>query len=382
MKLKGYRRKDGKIGIRNHVLFLPTVACANSIVRHVGFEFPDVVTIEHHKGCLDLADDMEIVRRMLVGLARHPNVGAVVFVGLGCEQTTAEYLYKQLDGEKPVAQVTIQKEGGTTRALEKCRLLAKRFLEDAKEEVQEPFGLKELAIGTVCGGSDWTSAIASNPAVGVVSDRILHAGGTVFLGGTVGWFGGEEVVLNRARSEQAKLKILQLMRRIYSEAERRGSKIEESNPTPGNIAGGITTLTEKALGSIRKVGENPVEGILDMGEYPSGPGLWLLESLGIDATEVAVMAGAGAHLVLFTTGLGTPVGSPICPVIKISASPTGIKRMRENIDVDVSDIVMGDASLMSGGDRIQVYMEEVINGRLTKAELLAHREFIMPERRI
>jgi altronate dehydratase large subunit len=378
MKLEGYRRKDGRFGVRNHVFFLSTVVCANGITHQIGCEFPDVIALEHPKGCVELADDREMTRNMMIALARNPNVGAVVFVGLGCEDTSAEYLRQQIEGEKPVFEATLQKDGGTTRILEKCRELAKELMEKTRKQSRESFEANQLIIGTKCGGTDWTSAIASNSAVGKVSDRIVQGGGTSLLGETVGWFGAEKELLRRAKTEQIQNDILRILHKRYDEAERRGMRVEHANPSPGNFEGGITTLVEKALGNIRKGGESPIEGVLSIAESPPGPGLWLMENLGIDPASVGGMAAAGAQIVLFTTGRGTPTGSPICPVIKISASPTCMEAMSENIDVDLSDIVMKGATLDSGADRIMALIEAVANGQLTQSERLGHREFVMP----
>ncbi len=378
MKFSGYRRNDGSVGVRNHVLFLSTVVCANGIVHQIGCEFPKAICLEHDKGCIELGDDREMTRSMLIGLARNPNVGAVVFVGLGCEDTTAKYLEKELQGQKTVTQVTIQDEKGTTNSLNRCRALAKQLLEETAKATREPCEAGKLVLATKCGGTDWTSALASNPAVGIVSDRIVAAGGTSFLGETIGWYGAEKDYFRRVRNEDCKKQIIKIMQRRYEDSERRGMRVEKSNPSPGNIEGGITTLVEKALGSSRKSGESIIEGVLSVGEYPPGPGLWLMDNPGIDPGSLAGMAAAGAQIVLFTTGRGTPTGSPLCPVIKICASPNGVAALRENTDIDLTDIVMQGATLQSGADRIEDRLWEVANGKLTISEQFGHREFVMP----
>lgn len=378
MLLEGYPRRDGQVGVRNHVLFLSTVVCANGVVHRIGCEFPEVIALEHTKGCIELADDREITRSMLFGLARNPNVGAVVFVGLGCEDTTAKFMKRELEGEKPVAEVSIQDEGGTTGSLIKCRRLARELLEETHKQTREAFGIDKLIIASKCGGTDWTSALASNPAVGLFSDRIVQAGATSLLGESVGWFGAEADFFRRVRNEPVKVGILRIMHRIYDNAERRGTRIEDANPSPGNIEGGITTLVEKSLGGCRKSGDSIIEGVLPIAERPPGPGLWLLDNPGLDPASLAGMAAAGAQIVLFTTGRGTPTGSPICPVIKICASPKGLEAVKENIDIDLTDIVTHGATLDSGADRIEALVEKVANGQLTQSEKLGHREFIMP----
>lgn len=252
MQLKGYRRLDGKIGVRNKVTFLATVVCANTVVRGVASACHEVIGVENNAGCIALTDDQRLNHDMLTGLARNPNVGAVVFVGLGCEQSPAEELRRELEDEKPVYHVSIQHEGGTTKALEKCKILAKKLLAKTKKQPSEVFDYNELVIATKCGGSDWTTSIASNPAVGIVSDRIVRSGGTSLMGETAGWFGAEGILLKRIRDEATRWELLRLLHRKYEESEQRGTRIELANPSPGNQAGGITTLAEKAMGTIKK----------------------------------------------------------------------------------------------------------------------------------
>jgi altronate dehydratase large subunit len=375
----GYRRRDGRVGVRNHVLVLSTVACANQVVQRIGFENDDVICIEQAAGCMALADDREIGHRILLGLARNPNVAAVCFVGLGCENNPASQLAEELGDEKLVEAVSIQACGGSPQALERCRSFVGKARQSACEQRREPVELSELTIATKCGGSDWTSAIASNPSVGMVSDHVVAAGGTSLMGETAGWFGADHVLLQRARDDAVRAEIMKVLRRLYDAACHRGNRIDEANPSPGNIAGGLTTLTEKALGGVRKSGNSPIEGILAPGEQPRGKGLWLLDNPSLDPASVAGMAAAGAQVVLFTTGRGTPIGSPICPVIKICASSDGVQRVPGHIDVDISDIVAAGATLESGAERVQRALSSVLGGTPTRSEALGHREFVMPQ---
>ncbi len=376
---EGFRRKDGRVGVRNHVLLLSTVTCANRVAQRIGFEFPEVVVIEQAAGCIALEDDRAITRRMLLGLARNPNVGAVCFVGLGCEQSPAVLLRDELGEGKMAEAVSIQACGGSDEAVAKARDFVIRARKALAADRREPCEASDLAIATKCGGSDWTSAIASNPAVGIVSDRVVGAGGLSLLGESAGWFGADHVLMRRARDPQVREAIMKVLTRLYDASRHRGVRIDEANPSPGNIAGGLTTLTEKALGGIRKSGASPIEGILAPGEQPRGRGLWLLDNPSLDPASTAGMAAAGAQVILFTTGRGTPVGSPLCPVVKICASTDGMRRVPGHVDVDITDIVTDGASLESGAERIEAAMRAAIAGEPTRSEKLGHREFVMPQ---
>jgi len=377
-KLWGYRRKSGKVGFRNHLLVLSAVICANQVVQKIGEKYPEVIALTHGTGCVILDNETELNRITFLSMARNPNVGAVIFVGLGCEHTSTEWLAEQMAGEKPVTFVNIQDEGSSADAVNRVSGIIEEMMPNLKKEERTEVSAGDLILGTKCGGSDWTSSVVSNPAIGFASDMVVKAGGTSLLGETQGWFGAESVLIRRARKKATADKILQLLNNIYDKAIASGRRIEEGNPSPGNKKGGITTLNEKALGNVKKGGTAPVEGALNFGEKPEGKGLYVLDNPSLDPISVLGLTCSDAQVVCFSTGRGTPTGTPLAPVIKISASPNTCRTFSAHLDIDLSGVITGQLSIEEAGRLVFREIIEVANGKLTKSEQFGHREFTMP----
>ena len=378
-KLYGYRRKDGLVGFRNHVLVISTVVCANTPVEDIGREYRDVITISNPTGCVILPNDVARLKALLLGLARNPNVGAVIFCGLGCEAVNADWYYEQIKDETPAACVIIQNEGSCDAAYEKLNRLVLDMKGLLAGQKREEVGFEAIRLGTKCGGSDWTTAAVANPEIGAVSDIIVKNGGISMQGETTGWFGGEDFLLKHARTAEVAQSILNLMEETYQKCESVGRHVEEGNPTPGNIEGGITTLAEKALGNVKKGGNAPIEKTIRIGEYPPRrAGLYIAENPGLDPISLLCLTSSGANILLYSTGRGSPVGTPVAPSIKLTASPTSKKLFSAHIDVELTDVTMGDETMESGADRLLKKLIDVCNGELCIAEIKGNREVAFP----
>ena len=376
--LYGYRRADGKVGFRNHVLVVSTCVCANQPVKEVEFNDRDIVCIENPSGCLILTNEIERMENLLLGLARNPNVGAVLFVGLGCENISAKKLYEAIKDEKPAAYLVSQEDGSCEATTEKAIRISQEFKQILMDQKRERVDFSDIRVGTKCGGSDWTSAIASNPAIGYCSDLIVKNGGYSLQGETCGWFGAEENLVIRSRTEETAKTIISTMESIYAKCKANGKTIEKGNPTPGNIKGGISTLKEKAIGNIVKGGEAPIDGMLGVGEHPARSGMYLCDTAGIDPASLFELTAASANVLLFSTGRGTPTGTPIAPVIKLTASPTAMGSYASSMDVDLTDIVLQGTSIEEGGRRLLEKIIKVVNGELTISEKTRNREYVFP----
>lgn len=377
-KLYGYRRRDGRVGFRNHLVVLSTAVCANKIVSDIEYKFRDVVAITNPSGCVILPNEVERIKAILLGIARNPNVGAVIFAGLGCESVEAEWFYDQVKDEKPCAFVRSQNYGSTEAAYEDLEKLVISMKAELDKQQREEVSVADICLGVKCGASDWTTAVASNPAIGYASDIVVKNGGTSLLGETVGWYGGEGVLTKQSRTKETADKIIDMLTVMYDRAKSMGRSIEESNPAPGNIAGGITTLKEKALGNVKKGGTAPVEGALDFGEYPTGKGLYVVDNPGLDPLSLLGLTCSGATVLLYSTGRGTPVGNPIAPAIKLTGSPDAMKLMGANMDADLTGISLGHMSIADGGRLLFDKIVAACNGEPTIAEKLGHREYAFP----
>ncbi|MDD2573540.1 MAG: UxaA family hydrolase [Bacillota bacterium] len=371
MKLTGYRRKDGSVGIRNHILVLPTVVCANEVARAVAEKVPGAVAVNHQHGCAQLGVDADQTKRTLAGLGSNPNVAAVIVVGLGCETVLAPSVARVIESSRPgmpMKHLVIQDLGGTDNAIEVGIQSGMEMYQIVSQYKREPIEFGELTISLECGGSDVTSGIASNPAVGAVSDMLVKKGSTVILSETSELIGAEHILAERAVNEKVKARLLAVVKGMEQKALQMGVSITGGNPSPGNIEGGLTTIEEKSLGCVYKGGTSPVMEVIEYAEAPTQKGLVVMDTPGHDIESMTGMAAGGSQICLFTTGRGTPMGSPVMPVIKICGNPITSKKMSCNIDINIGTIIEGHETLDKAAERIMKEIVEVINGKSTAAE--------------
>ncbi len=376
MEFLGYRRLDGKVGIRNHCLIIPTSVCSSTVAFNIAQQVPGSVALANQHGCCQIGADYEQTLRTLINLAKNPNVGAVLVVGLGCEGVPIHDVVAEITTTgKPVDVVVIQEIGGTlsatTEGVRKMAELARQVVKLQPEKIH----IRELSLAIECGGSDFTSGLASNPAVGIAADLLVAAGGNVMLSETTEFIGAEHILARRAKSPEVAEKLFQIVRDCEERAKLSNFNLRDGQPTPGNIAGGISSIEEKSLGCIYKAGHAPIQGVLQYGEIPSTKGLYIMDSPGQDVESISGMLASGATVVIFTTGRGTPTGSPIAPVIKITANQRTFQRMNDNMDIDASSIISGHETIEQVGHRIFDEIIKVANGHKPKAEILGHQEF-------
>jgi altronate dehydratase large subunit len=379
----GYRRPDGRTGIRNHVLVVPTVICSAVVAERIAASIAPVGTaLPHLAGCGQLGPDLTITHETLAAYCRHPNVGAVIVVALGCEQVVAQRLADEARrAGKDAHIVAIQSEGGTLRATAKGIDIARELAASVSRIDRSWCPASSLIVSVKCGGSDYTSGLASNPAVGRVADRIVSLGGSVVLGEIAEIMGAEHLLADRASTPEVAVQLLRVVNRVEAEAIALGLDIRGTQPSPGNIRGGLTTIEEKSLGATHKAGERTrLEDVVGYAAPITRRGLTVMDTPGLDVESVTGMVGGGAQAVLFTTGLGTPTGNPIAPVIKITGNARTAQSMADNIDVDVSGIMMEVESLDAAADRLLEELIDVCSGRPTAAERLGHREFAIHRR--
>lgn len=372
----GYRRETGKVGVRNHVAIIPSVSCAASTAGMIASRVKSCVAIFNQLGCGQVEPDLEQTARTLVGLGRNPNVAAVLVVGLGCEGLSPWKLAENIaKSKKPVETIIIQEVGGTVRAVEEGLRMAGKLVEFATKKKTETVGAKELVMGIECGGSDATSGIAANPAVGVASDLLIQAGGTTIFSETPELIGAEHILARRAVHGDIARKLLEIVARFEKKLKDAGLNIRGAQPSPGNIEGGLTTLEEKSLGCVYKAGSSPLQDVLEYAEAPTGKGLYFMDTGGYDIESIPAMIAGGAEIIVLTTGRGTPTGAPIAPVIKITGNPMTYQRMKDNIDVNAGTIIDGSESIEEVGLRIYEEILAVASGKQTIAETLGFVEF-------
>ena len=366
----GYRRAEGRPGIRNHVLILPGCACGSESARIVASQVRGAVNIVFNTGCSDVAANTAMSQKVLTGFACNPNVYGVVIIGLGCETVGHKQLREKIQAmtSKPVVSFGIQEEGGTLKTIEKAVRAAREMAAQAGMQQKELFDISELFLGIECGGSDATSGIASNPAVGELSDLLVDYGATSMMSESIEWIGAEHVVAKRAATPKIHNEIIEVCRAYEEHLKAAGQDCRAGQPTPGNKAGGLSTLDEKSLGCIRKGGVRPIREVLEQAARPTQHGAIVMDTAGYDISSVTSMVAGGCQVVIFTTGRGTPTGNAIVPVVKVTANERTYRCMEDNMDVDLSPIVRGEKTAKEMGGELLQEIVSIANGKLTKAE--------------
>jgi altronate dehydratase large subunit len=377
--VEAYPRQDGRFGLRNHVLVMATVVCANAVVERLDRDGMDLALVTHQHGCGQIGDDLALTRGVLTGVACNPNVGAVLLVSLGCESNVPERIAADVAASgRPVEVFSIQEYGGVSATYEAVRATAELHAADLGRQRRERVDLSELTIGLECGGSDAWSGVTANPALGRAADRLIEAGATVVLAETPEIVGGEHLLAERAVDSEVAGRLLAAVGRWEEHAHRTGADARGAQPSPGNQAGGLTTIEEKSLGAIQKGGSSPLVEVVGYGERPTRRGLVLMDTPGQDIEQVTGFAAGGVQLVCFTTGRGTPTGCPVLPVIKIASNSRTASFLAEHIDVDAGGIADGERPLDEVAEEIVAAIVAVADGRLTAAERGRHREFAIP----
>ncbi len=373
----GYRRENGRIGVRNHVIILPVDDLSNAAAQAVENNIKGTMALPHPYGRLQFGADLELHFRTLIGTGANPNVAAAVVIGIedGSAQRVADGIAKT---GRRVSYFGIEGHGDL-ETVKRASQVAKEYVQWASELRREERPLKDLWVSTKCGESDTTSGIGANPCVGNAFDKLYPHGVTLVFGETTELTGGEHLVAARCRNDAVRKKFQAMFDRYQEVINRhKTSDLSESQPTKGNIAGGLTTIEEKALGNIQKIGRKClVDGVLDKAEMPSGPGLWFMDSSSAAAEMVTLCAASGYVVHFFPTGQCNVIGNPILPVIKICANPRTVRLMVDHIDVDVSGITRRELNMDQAGDKLLECMFRTANGRLTAAEALGHREFVL-----
>ena len=376
MVVEGYRRENGEIGIRNHVVLLPVDDLSNAVCRTVAAQVPGTLPLPHAYGRLQYGEDLDLHFRTLIGTGVNANVAGAVVVGI--EPNWAGRLADGIAASgKPVEAFSIEGHGDL-ETVRRASRAAQQLLQHASELRRERVELGELKVSIKCGESDTTTGLASCPTVGRVVDRLVTEGATVLFGETPELTGGEHLIAERCVDETVRREFMGMYERYVSVIEGTGADLFGSQPTQGNIAGGLSTIEEKALGNIEKTGTKPIVGVLDRAEAPqNGGGLYFMDSSSAAAEHITLMCAGGAVLHMFPTGQGNVVGHPVEPVIKLTGNPRTAKTMSEHVDLDVSGLLSRELTLDQAGEQLLDLCIRTANGRLTCAETLGHREFAL-----
>jgi len=374
MEFQGFVRPDGRAGVRNRVLVVATSDCAEPAARLIAQGMDDVVSVTQHLGCIAL----ETVTT-LVGAAKNPNIFATLLVSMGCEGIEAAPMMSEIEKTgKPVAIVRIQEIGSIRKTVARGREIVQKMLAEAQQQKRETLDLSQLAVGLKCGGSDTTSGIAANPAIGAMADMLVDAGASVVMIEPIEAIGAEEFLASRAANNSVKKQVLKWV----SDEEKRwtvpGASVDFM--CRGNIDGGLTTLEEKALGAIHKGGHRPIQGVLKnkrgfLEMVPQSGGFYLQEGTHEEIPAITYMAAAGVNIIVFATGRGGVFGHAICPVVRVTGNPETWARMNEDMDINASTIMEGKESIEGVGKRILDEVVAVASGKSTISEELGLDNF-------
>ena len=380
LTFRGYRRPNGKVGIRNEVWIIPTVGCVNAIARQIEIESQQFLTPEldgifsysHPYGCSQLGGDQLLTQKALCGLIQHPNAAAVLVLGLGCENNTMDEMKAMLGPVDPnrVKFLVCQE---SEDEIEDALVLMEQLCSYARQFHREECPASELTVGLKCGGSDGFSGITANPLVGAFSDRLLAQGGSTILTEVPEMFGSEQILMNRCRNNELFEQTVSLINDFKSYFLRYGEKVDE-NPSPGNKKGGITTLEDKSLGCTQKAGSAPVSGVLQYGDPVTVHGLNLLQSPGNDLVASCALAFSGAQIILFTTGRGTPFGCPV-PTVKVASNTPLATRKKNWIDFDAGRLLSEEVPMDTLADEFFRQILAIASGEChAKSEALDKRD--------
>lgn len=374
MEFMGYVRPDGKVGSRNYVAVIPSVTCANDVAQAICHQVQGTVSYLHHQGCCQMPPDLERVTDTLINLGLSPNVAAVLIVALGCEGTDYERMYEEFSSfGKPVELIRIQELGGVSNAIRDGIDAARRLVIEVSGTQRQPVSVSEIVLSIKCGASDTTSGMASNCVIGYVADKLVDLGATVVFGETTEFLGGEHLLARRAVNEEVRDRIYQIVNEMEARAKSIGCDMRKGQPTPGNIAGGLSSIEEKSLGAIVKSGTRPIQGVLD---YPvritTQKGLWIKDTPGREPEILTGMAATGAQIMLFSTGRGAPQGFPSMPVVKICGNPNTYAHMENDMDLNAGLIITGDKTIEQVGEEAFQKMLHVLSGEMTKNETIQY----------
>ena len=375
MKLTGYRRENGRVGVRNYVVVIPVDDISNAAAEGVSYLIRDVMALTHPYGRLQFGEDLDLTFDTLIGTGRNPNVAAAIVIGIE-PKWTDQIADGIAETGKPVAGFSIERYGDL-KTIEMASREAMELVQWASERPREPIELGELMVSAKCGESDTTLGLATNPTVGRVLERMIAEGATAIFGETTEVTGGEDLIAAQAATPEVAQAFMKTFQDYQDFVISTGADLMGSQPTQGNIRGGLTTIEEKAMGNIQKMGRNKVVSVLKPAEAPKEPGLHFMDSSSAAAEMVTLCAAGGSVLHFFTTGQGNIIGNPIIPVMKLCANPLTVETMAEHIDVDLTGILRLEINLDQAADKVMEVMAHTVNGRLTAAEALRHNEFVL-----